>query len=183
LKNKNRKEENTMAQERKSAVTLHGNPFTLIGPVLKEGDPAPDFKCAKGLGETVTLDTYGGKAKVFNVIVSVDTPVCDKQTRKFNEEASKLPSDVSIVTFSMDLPFALGRYCGASGIDNVETISDHMYASFGENYGVLIKENRLLARAIFVVDKDNRIRHAEYVDELSNEPDYDKALKVLNEII
>ena len=171
-----------MAEERKSTVTLKGNPLTLVGPELKVGDKAPDFTCVKGLGENVTINTFGDKVKVFNVIVSVDTPVCALQTKRFNQEAAKLPDDVEIVTVSMDLPFALGRYCGAEGIDKVQTISDHMNASFGENYGVLIKENRLLGRALFIADRDNTLKHVEYVGEISEEPDYDSALKVLNEI-
>lgn len=169
-----------MTEERKSAVTLKGTPLTLVGPELQVGDKAPDFNCVKGLGEHVTLDTYKDKIKVFNVIVSVDTPVCDVQTKRFNKEAANLPDDVEIVTVSMDLPFALSRYCGAEGIDKVHTISDYMEGSFGQSYGILIKENRLLGRALFVADRENNLRHVEYVKEISQEPDYDKALDVLN---
>ena len=119
-----------------------------------------------------------GKVKVFNVIISVDTPVCDVQTKKFNEEAAKLGDDVEILTLSMDLPFALGRYCA---VDKVKTASDYKDASFGEAYGVLIKEHKLLARAIFVVDKDNIVRHVEYVPEVATEPNYDPAIAAVKE--
>jgi thiol peroxidase len=172
-----------MAQERPGAVTMRGNPVTLIGPELKVGDKAPNFTVFEAIGSPVTLDNFKGKIKVFNVIVSVDTPVCDAQTKRFNEEASKLPSDVEIITVSMDLPFALKRYCSAAGIDRVKTVSDYRDASFGQAYGVLIKEHRLLARAIFVVDRDDTIRHVEYVKEITEHPNYDKALEVLKELV
>ncbi|GIW46570.1 MAG: putative thiol peroxidase [Deltaproteobacteria bacterium] len=172
-----------MAQERPGAVTMRGNPVTLIGPELKVGDKAPNFTVFEAIGSPVTLDDFKGKIKVFNVIVSVDTPVCDAQTKRFNEEASKLPSDVEIITVSMDLPFALKRYCSAAGIDRVKTVSDYRDASFGQAYGVLIKEHRLLARAIFVVDRDDTIRHVEYVKEITEHPNYDKALEVLKELV
>ena len=172
-----------MAQERPSAVTLKGNPLTLIGPEIKVGDKAPDFKSQEGLGNFVTLETFNGKVKLFNVVVSLDTPVCDIQTKRFNNEASNLPDDVELLTVSMDLPFAQSRYCGDAGIDKLRNISDHKDGSFGESYGVLIKENRLLARAIFVVDKDDIVRHVEYVDEVAQEPDYESALEVVNSLI
>jgi len=119
--------------------------------------------------------------KVFNVIISVDTPVCDVQTKRFNQEAANLGDDVVILTLSMDLPFALGRYCAAEGIDKVQTASDYKDASFGEAYGVLIKEHRLLARALFVVDKDDIVRYAEYVPEVATEPNYDPAIAAVKE--
>ncbi|MGB2693443.1 MAG: thiol peroxidase, partial [Thermodesulfobacteriota bacterium] len=122
-----------------------------------------------------------GKVKVFNVIISVDTPVCDVQTKRFNQEAANLGDDVEILTLSMDLPFALGRYCAAEGIDKVQTASDYKDASFGEAYGVLIKEHRLLARALFVVDKDDIVRYAEYVPEVATEPNYDPAIAAVKE--
>ena len=172
-----------MAQERPSAVTLKGNPLTLIGPEIKVGDKAPDFKSQEGLGNFVSLDTFAGKVKLFNVVVSLDTPVCNIQTKRFNGEASNLPDDVEIMTVSMDLPFAQSRFCGDAGIDKLRNISDYLDGSFGESYGVLIKENRLLARAIFVVDKDDIVRHVEYVGEVAEEPDYDAALAVINSLI
>lgn len=168
--------------ERDNAVKMKGNPITLIGPELKKGDPAPDFKCVETLGSEVSLGSFGDDVKVFNVVVSVDTPVCDVQIRRFNEEAAALSDSVQIITVSVDLPFAQSRYCAAAGVDRVRTASDYQYASFGEAYGVLIKENRLLARAIFVVGPDNVIEHVEYVGDIVNEPDYDAALEVIKSI-
>jgi thioredoxin-dependent peroxiredoxin len=170
-----------MAEERTGVVTLKGNPLTLIGPEVKVGDKAPDFSSLKGLGAPITLADLEGKVKVFNVIISVDTPVCDVQTKRFNQEAANLGDDVVILTLSMDLPFALGRYCAAEGIDKVQTASDYKDASFGEAYGVLIKEHRLLARALFVVDKDDIVRYAEYVPEVATEPNYDPAIAAVKE--
>lgn len=170
-----------MAEERQNVVTMKGNPVTLVGPEIKVGDKAPDFSALAGLGAPVELKDLKDKVKVFNVIVSVDTPVCDVQTKRFNQEAAGLGDDVEIVTISMDLPFALKRYCAAEGIDKVKTLSDYQDASFGEAYGVLIKENRLLARSIFVVDKDNTVKHVEYVDDITHEPDYEAALSAVKE--
>ncbi len=165
--------------ERDDAVKMKGNPITLIGPELKKGDQAPDFRCVETLGSEVSLENFGDDVKVFNVVVSVDTPVCDVQIRRFNEEAAALSDSVQIITVSMDLPFAQSRYCAAAGVERVKTASDYQYASFGEAYGVLIKENRLLARAIFVVGRDNVIEHVEYVGDIVNEPDYNAALEVI----
>ena len=172
-----------MAQERSGAVTMKGNPVTLVGPEVKVGDRSPDFKAFKGLGSPVSLDDLKGKVKVFNVVVSVDTPVCDAQTRRFNEEEAKLPPDVEIYTVSMDLPFALSRFCAAAGIDKVKNISDYRDASFGEAYGILIKEHRLIGRAIFVVDKNDTVQHVEYVKEVTNHPDYDAALAAIKKLV
>lgn len=168
--------------ERDNAVKMKGNPITLIGPELKKGDPAPDFRCVETLGSEVSLESFGDDVKVFNVVVSVDTPVCDVQIRRFNKEAAALSDSVQIITMSVDLPFAQSRYCAAAGVDRVRTASDYQYASFGEAYGVLIKENRLLARAIFVVGRDNVIEHVEYVGDIVNEPDYNAALEVIKSI-
>lgn len=168
--------------ERDNAVKMKGNPITLIGPELKKGDPAPDFRCVETLGSEISLESFGDDVKVFNVVVSVDTPVCDVQIRRFNEEAAALSDSVQIITMSVDLPFAQSRYCAAAGVDRVRTASDYQYASFGEAYGVLIKENRLLARAIFVVGRDNVIEHVEYVGDIVNEPDYNAALEVIKSI-
>jgi thiol peroxidase len=172
-----------MAEERTGVVTLKGNPMTLIGPEVKGGDKAPDFSSLEALGSPVGLGDLEGKVKVFNVVVSVDTPVCDVQTKRFNQEAAELGDDVEILTLSMDLPFALSRYCGAAGIDKVRTLSDYKDASFGEAYGVLIKEHRLLARAIFVVDKDDNVVYAEYVPEIATEPDYEPAINAVKEAL
>lgn len=162
--------------ERPGAVTLQGNPFTLVGNEVKEGDKAPDFRVVdNGLAEK-GLAAYAGKVVVISSVPSLDTPVCDIETRRFNSEAGKLGGDVVILTVSMDLPFAQKRWCGAAGVEHVVTLSDHKEASFGMNYGVLIKELRLLGRAVFVVDRKGVIRHRELVKEIASEPDYDAAL-------
>ena len=172
---------NERPNERPNVVKMKGNPVTLLGNEVKVGDKAPDFTALAGLGAPVGLGDLKDKVKVFNVVISVDTPVCDVQTKRFNKEAAGLGDGVEIVTLSMDLPFALKRYCAAEGIDRVKTLSDYQNASFGEAYGVLIKENRLLARSIFVVDKNNMVRHAEYVDDITHEPNYDAAIKAVKE--
>src|SRR6516162_7448502 len=161
--------------ERAGATTLKGNPLTLVGPELKAGDSAPDFTLVDGGLKTVTLKDTGNAVRIISVIPSLDTPVCDAQTKHFNEEAAKLP-DVEILTVSMDLPFAQKRWCGAFGVDKVKMLSDHKDASFGTNYGTLIKELRIESRAIFVLDSNNKIRHAEYVKEVADFPNYESAL-------
>ena len=163
--------------ERPGATTLKGNPFTLIGPELKPGEKAPDFKLVDNGLKDVTLADTGKNVRIISVVPSLDTPVCDAQTKRFNEEAAKLPS-VDIITVSMDLPFAQKRWCGAFGVDHVKMVSDHRSGSFGESYGTLIVDLRILSRAIFVVDKDNVIRHVEYVKEVANHPNYESALSV-----
>ena len=172
-----------MANERKDVVTLGGNPLTLIGNEVKVGDKAPGFTVLAGIAEPVGLGEFKDKVKVLNVVGSVDTPVCDKQTKRFNIEAAGLGEDVAIATISMDLPFALKRYCAAEGIHRVKTLSDYRYASFGEAYGVLIKESRLLARSIFVVDRNDIVRHVEIVPEITWEPDYEAALRAVKEAL
>jgi thiol peroxidase len=165
-----------MAEERKGAVTMRGNPLTLVGPELKAGQKAPGFTVVgKGLAPA-TLDQFKGKVKVITTVPSLDTPVCDTEIRRFNEEAAKLPGDVQILTISMDLPFAQARWCGAAGVDKVTALSDWQRAEFGEKYGALIKELHLLARAVFVVDKNDNVTHVEYVKEVANQPDYEAAL-------
>ena len=161
--------------ERPGATTLRGNPLTLIGPELKTGDNAPDFTLVDNALKPVTLKDTGNHVRIISVIPSLDTPVCDAQTKKFNEEVANLPG-VDILTVSMDLPFAQKRWCGAFGVDKVKMLSDHKDGSFGENYGTLIKELRIESRAIFVVDADNKIRHAEYVKEVADHPNYEAAL-------
>jgi thiol peroxidase len=161
--------------ERAGATTLRGNPFTLIGPELKPGDSAPDFNLVDNSLKPVTLQDTGKQVRIISVIPSLDTPVCDAQTKKFNEEVANLPG-VDILTVSMDLPFAQKRWCGAFGVDKVKMLSDHKDASFGSNYGTLIKELRIESRAIFVVDPNNKIRHAEYVKEVADHPNYEAAL-------
>lgn len=161
--------------ERAAATTLKGNPLTLIGPELKAGDTAPDFEGVDNGLQPVTLATTGNGVRIFSVVPSLDTPVCDAQTKRFNEEAAKL-SGVDIYTFSMDLPFAQKRWCGAFGVDKVKMVSDHKTGSFGESYGTLIKELRIHSRAIFVVGKNNEVVHAEYVKEVADHPNYETAL-------
>ena len=154
---------------------MRGDPKTLIGPELKPGDPAPDFEVVDSSLKPVSLAGTGEQVRIFSVIPSLDTPVCDAQTKRFNEEAAKMPT-VDIFTVSMDLPFAQKRWCGAFGVDKVKMLSDHMDGSFGSNYGTLIKELRIESRAIFVVGKDNVIKHAEYVKEVADFPNYETAL-------
>ncbi len=161
--------------ERAGATTLMGNPMTLVGPELKAGDKAPDFKVVDGSMKPVTLADTGHTVRIISVVPSLDTPVCDAQTKRFNEEASNLPG-VDIYTISMDLPFGQKRWSNAFGVDKVKMLSDHKDCSFGEHYGTLIKELRIESRAIFVIGKDNTVKHAEYVKEVSEHPDYDAAL-------
>ena len=161
--------------ERPGATTMRGNPLTLIGPELKAGDKAPDFNLVDNGLKNVTLADTGNNVRILSVVPSLDTPVCDAQTKRFNEEAAKLPG-VDIITVSMDLPFAQKRWCGAYGVDKVKMLSDHKSGSFGEQYGTLIKELRIESRAIFVLDRSNTVRHAEYVKEVAEHPNYDAAL-------
>ncbi|HJT23017.1 MAG TPA: thiol peroxidase [bacterium] len=164
-------------QERKGVITFKGGPLTLLGPEIKVGDSAPNFKVlTNSLGEA-TLDNYKGKTLILSVAPSLDTPVCAEQTRRFNKETASLPSSVEVLTITADLPFAQGRFCGGENI-KIQTLSDHRDMSFGDAYGTHIKELRLEARALFVVGKDGKIKHAEYVKEVTTHPDYDKALAV-----
>ena len=165
-----------MAKARAGAVTFKGNPLTVIGPEIKAGDKAPDFKLlAKDLS-TVTLKESQGKVRLISVVPPLDTPVCDQQTRRFNEEAAKLPANVEVLTVSCDLPFAQARFCGAANINRVKVLSDHKETAFGQAYGVLIKELRLLARSVFVVDASDKVRYVELVKEVTQHPNYDAAL-------
>ena len=161
--------------ERAGATTLKGNPLTLIGPELKPGDAAPDFKLTDNSLKPVTLKDTGNNVRIISVVPSLDTPVCDAQTKRFNEETAKL-NGVDIITVSMDLPFAQKRWCGAFGVDNVKMLSDHVDGSFGASYGTLIKELRIESRAIFVLDRNNQIRHVEYVKEVADHPNYEASL-------
>lgn len=168
-----------MAQERKNAVTFKGGPLTLLGPELQAGDKAPDFKLIDTELKPVTLAASKGKIRLVSVVPSIDTPVCDLQTKRFNQEASKLPANVAVITVSMDLPFAQGRWCGLAGADKIQMLSDYREHAFGQAYGVLIKELQLLSRAVFVIGPDDKVQYAEYVKEITNHPDYDKVLKSL----
>lgn len=162
-------------QERHGAATFKGDPLTLIGPELKVGSKAPEFQVLAQDLSPVTLSSLKGKTLLISVVPSLDTPVCDAQTRRFNEEAAKLPN-AQVLAVSMDLPFAQKRWCGAAGIERVKVVSDHKDASFGKAYGVLIKELRLLSRAIFLVDTTGTVRYVEYVPEVASHPNYEAAL-------
>jgi len=162
-------------QERSGAVTLRGNKMTLMGPELKPGQKAPDFEAITDSLQPVNLEKTGHSVRIFSVIPSLDTPVCDAQTKRFNEEVAKLQG-VDIFSISMDLPFAQKRWCGAYGVDRIKMLSDHKSGSFGEQYGTLIKELRIESRALFVVDSDNTLRYVEYVPEVAEHPIYDAAL-------
>lgn len=171
-----------MSIERQNAITLKGQPLTLVGPELKAGDKAPDF-CVVGTNlKPVTLDDTKGKARIFSVVPSLDTPLCDTQTRRFNQEAASL-KDAKIYAVSMDLPFAQSRWAASAGVGRLVMLSDHKDASFGENYGTLIKELRLDARAIFVLDECGIIRHVEYVPEVGDHPDYEAALEAARKLV
>lgn len=163
--------------ERTGLVTIHGNPLTLSGTPVTIGMKAPQFTCLDNELAPKTLADYAGKVLIISAVPSLDTPVCDVETRRFNTEASKLGDSVVVLTISMDLPFAQKRWCAAAGIDRVQTLSDHREASFGSNWGVLIKELRLLARSVFVVAKDGTVKYIEIVAETTNEPDYDAVLQ------
>lgn len=167
-----------MPQTRAGAVALRGNPVDLIGPELKVGDDAPDFLLQSNDLSNVSLAHSAGKTRVFATVPSLDTPVCSIETKKFNEDASKLPNAI-IYCVSTDLPFGQKRWCGAENVANVVCLSDHRAVQFGEAYGVLIsggKLERCLTRAIFVVGPDNKIKHVEYVADIATEPDYAAAL-------
>jgi len=159
---------------------LKGNPFRLSGPELKVGDKAPEFEAVDNSLQKVDLAKTGKGVRVFSVVPSLDTPVYDAQTKRFDEAAAKLP-DISIFTVSMDLPFAQKRWCGNFGIKNVGLLSDHMTGSFGQNYGTLIPDLRIESRAIFVVDEKDKIRYVEYVKEVGSHPNYDAALGAAQE--
>lgn len=162
--------------ERSGVITFQGSPLTLIGPALRAGDKAPGFTVLDGELKPLSLKDFAGKTKIISVTPSLDTPVCDLQLRRFNAEAAKMEGDRAVLNISMDLPFAITRFCTSAGIDKVKVLSDHRDASFGAAYGVLIKELRLLARAIFIIDKSDVIQYTEIVPDITNHPDYDKAL-------
>ncbi|MDX9974090.1 MAG: thiol peroxidase, partial [FCB group bacterium] len=169
--------------EREGDVTFQGQPLTAIGPRLKVGEPSPDFELLANDLSAVSLKDSAGKVRLINVVPSLDTPVCDVQTRRFNEELGKLGSDVAGFAVSADLPFAQARWCAAAGVENVKTLSDHRDMSFGKAYGTYIKELRLEQRAVFVADRDGTLRYVEYVSEITQHPDYDAALGILKELV
>ena len=168
--------------ERQGMVTIHGKPLTLVGQEVKVGEPAPDAELLDNDLNPVKLSAYRGKVLVIASVPSLDTPVCDMETRRFNEEAANLGPDIELVTVSMDLPFAQKRWCGAAGVTNLKTLSDHRQAEFGLAYGVLIKELRLLARAVFILDREGTVQYVHLVKEVTNEPDYEEVLQALNRI-
>jgi thioredoxin-dependent peroxiredoxin len=173
-------------QKRTGAVKFKGNPFTLVGPEIKKGDKAPDFKCANGAAATISLADTPAKARLFSVVPSLDTPVCSIQTRKFEKEIEALGDKVACYTVSLDLPFAQARFCGdsANPIKSIKTISDAHDKSFGLNYGVLLEGLAvpLLTRAVFVVDKAGTVAYVEYVPEVTSEPNYEAALAALKSV-
>lgn len=163
------------ARENTGVVTFKGKPVTLLGKIRQVGDQARDCTVVKNDMTTAKISDFKGKKILISVVPSLDTGVCDLQTRRFNTEASNLPN-VQILTISMDLPFAQARWCGAAGVQNLVTLSDYRDADFGLTYGLLIKELRLLARAVIVIDEKGKIAYQEIVSEVTNHPDYDKAL-------
>jgi thiol peroxidase len=169
-------------KERSGVITIHGNPLTLVGTELKVGDAAPDFEVLDNDLKPVKFSSFRGKVCVVSAVPSLDTPVCDMETRRFNTEAAKIGPNVAILTISMDLPFAQKRWCAAAGVDKVVTLSDHRDAVFGKAYGVLIKELRLLARVLFVVDQKGVIRYIQTVKEVGKEPDYEAVLTAVKNL-
>jgi thiol peroxidase len=172
-----------MSQERTGVITFKGNPLTLLGPALKAGDKAPEFNVTANDLSPVGLQSSSGKIRLISVVPSLDTPVCDAQTRRFNQEALSLGKNVTVLTISMDLPFAQKRWCGAAGLEGVQTLSDHKDASFGLAYGTLIKELRLETRAVFVVDANGMIQWAEYVPEVTSHPNYEAVIAAVKKLV
>jgi thioredoxin-dependent peroxiredoxin len=172
-----------MMNERTGLVTMRGNPVVLMGDEIKAGDAAPDCALVANDLSPVRLSSFRGKVCIIYAVPSLDTPVCDMSTRRFNEEAAKLGADVAIVVVSMDLPFAQKRWCGAAGVEAVQTLSDYRDAAFGEAYGVLLKGLRLLARAVFVVDRGGTIRYAQIVKEIAEEPGFAEVLEAAKKLV
>lgn len=168
-----------MATERTNQVTMLGTPVTLAGRFIAEGDDAPEFEAAGNDLQPVSLSDFAGRPVVLLSVPSLDTEVCDREARKFNEEAANLSDDVIVLAVSMDLPFAQQRWCGGNGIDRVLAVSDYRTAQFGEAYGVLMKEARLLARAVWVIAPDGTVKYAELVPEIAEEPDYTAVLETV----
>jgi len=167
----------------KNKVTFKNNPVTLVGKEIKLNDKAPDFTVLNNSLGQVKLSDYKGKVKILSIFPSIDTGVCSKQNHTFNQEAGKLEKDIVILAISIDLPFALNRFCGAEGINNLTTLSDHKDLDFALKYGFLIEELRLLARGVVVIDKNDIVKHVEYVPEIGTEPDYNSALKIAKQCI
>ncbi|SDZ92533.1 thiol peroxidase (atypical 2-Cys peroxiredoxin) [Desulfuromusa kysingii] len=170
-------------QKREAAVLFKGNPSTLLGPEIKVGDSAPDFRVVDNGLQPVTLATDAGKVRLITVVPSLDTPVCDAMTRHFNQDVSSLPDSVVVYTISVDLPFAQKRWCGNAGIDKVQTLSDYQDRSFGLNYGLLLEGLKLLARAVYVIDKNDKVAYVELVPEVTSEPNYVAALEAVKKLL
>lgn len=170
-------------EKNNTKITSKGNPLTLIGNEIKVNDKAVDFSVVNNSFQEVKLSDFDGKVKILSLFPSIDTGVCSKQAHTFNKEASALSDDIEILAISNDLPFALGRFCGAEGINNITTLSDHKNLDFSSKYGFLIEELRLIARGVVVIDKENIVRHVEYVPEITNEPDYNTAIRIAKEYI
>ncbi|GBD13889.1 putative thiol peroxidase [bacterium HR24] len=173
----------TQVQERPGAVTFRGNPLTLLGPDLQVGEKAPDFRLVDLELRPVTLQDFAGKTLLLTVALSQDTPVCDMQGKRFNELATQVADDVVIANVTVDLPFALRRWCGATGVDRIKVLSDYQEREFGLKYGILIKELKLLARSVWIIDRDGVIRYKEIVPEVTQEPNYQAALDALQQVV
>jgi len=169
--------------ERTGVITSKGKPLTLLGPEIRVGDKAPDFRAVDGGLAPVTLSDFKGKIKIISSVPSLDTPTCDMETRRFNLEAAKLPDKVALITVSLDLPFAQKRWCAAAGVDKVKILSDYQDRSFADAYGVLIKELKLLSRSIFVIDAEDVVRYIQHVRDMSTEPDYAEVLGAVRKLI
>ncbi|GLX69253.1 thiol peroxidase [Paenibacillus glycanilyticus] len=172
-----------MSQERTGVAAFKGNPITLIGPEIKVGDQAPDFTINKSLVDHVSLKDFAGKVKLISVVPSIDTGVCDAQTRRFNEEAASLGDNVVVLTVSVDTPFAQSRWCGAAGVDKVVMLSDFKSHDFGQAYGVYIKEFGLDMRAIFVIDANDKVQYVEYLSEMTEHPNYEQAINAAKALV
>lgn len=176
-------QEDLIMTERPGLITIHGNPLTLVGNEIKKGVPAPDCELLDNDLNPVKLSSFRGRVVILTSVPSLDTPVCDIETRRFNDEAATLGPQVQILTVSMDLPFAQKRWCGAAGVDKLKTLSDHRQAQFGQAYGVLIKELRLLARAVFIIDPAGNIQYVQLVKEVASEPNYEEVMQALKTIL
>lgn len=172
-----------MTEERSGQVTFQGNPLTLVGPEIKVGDRAPAFLLVNTDLQPVTLDDSRGRVRLITTVPSLDTPVCDAMTRRFNEDAAELPDDVVVATVSMDLPFAQKRWCGNAGIEKIQTLSDYREHAFARDYGMLIGELQLLARGVFVIDREGVVAYRELVAEVTEEPDYGAALDAVRKLL
>lgn len=174
---------NITSIETKNVFAAKGNPLTLLGPQIKVGDTAPEIVASDISMNDVKLSDFKGKVVVLSVFPSIDTPVCATQTRTFNKKATELSSEVVILTISKDLPFALGRFCAAEGINNIHTLSDYKFSRFGLEYGFLVKENQLLARGVVIIDKKGVVQYKEITKDIVNEPDYDEAIEVIKQLV